>query len=113
MNRHKVKCDLLKKLRKDLSDTLGIDLHQTECAFEGECTGTCPKCRQEEDILNAALIKRASAIAIGATALLNLAACTPSEVNHPSKTNGGLVYHEEDFIVGESNSNIAGFRSQQ
>ena len=46
MNRHKVKCDLLKKLRKDLSDTLGIDLHQTECTFEGECTGTCPKCRQ-------------------------------------------------------------------
>lgn len=49
------RCDYLKKIRQKIADRLGIDLHQTECTYEGECDGTCPKCQQEEDILNEAL----------------------------------------------------------
>ena len=29
-----------------------IDLKQEECTYKGECSGTCPKCKQEEEILN-------------------------------------------------------------
>ena len=50
------KCDALKSVRKVLADKLGIDLHQKECTYEGECVGTCPKCKQEEEILNSALL---------------------------------------------------------
>ena len=40
------KCNKLKKIRAAVAEKLGIDLHQVECTFEGECTGTCPKCTQ-------------------------------------------------------------------
>ena len=51
----KQKCNVLKRVRKQMADKLGIDLHQKECTFEGECSGTCPKCAHEESGLNAAL----------------------------------------------------------
>lgn len=56
MNSHKEKCDILKKIRKEQADLLGIDLNQKECTFEGECNGTCPVCQKEEQILNEALL---------------------------------------------------------
>lgn len=53
---HKEKCSALKQVRKTIADKLGIDLHQTECTYEGECSGTCPKCAHEEKILNKAIL---------------------------------------------------------
>lgn len=73
-NRHKEKCNELKGIRKKLADKLGIDLHQRECSFEGECKGTCPKCAQEENILKKALLS--GAVALSAVALT---ACGSSE----------------------------------
>lgn len=70
MNRHKEKCSRLKKIRKELADGLGIDLNQRECTFEGECRGTCPKCRQEEEKLNRALLGRAAAVAVSTGLLM-------------------------------------------
>lgn len=64
---HKELCRQLKKIRKDMADKLGIDLHQTECTYPGECSGTCPKCQREENILSKALLS--GAIAVGAVAL--------------------------------------------
>ena len=55
---HKEKCKELKRVRAQMAEDLGIDLQQTECTYEGYCSGTCPKCRSEELRLNAALIKR-------------------------------------------------------
>ena len=54
----KDKCKVLKGIRKDLANKLNIDLQQKECTFEGECKGTCPKCKSEEDTLNTALFKK-------------------------------------------------------
>lgn len=70
MNIHKEKCKRLKAIRKKLADGLGIDLKQRECTFEGECRGTCPKCRQEEEALNRALLGKAAAVAVSAGILL-------------------------------------------
>lgn len=70
MNIHKEKCKRLKAIRKKLADGLGIDLKQRECSFEGECRGTCPKCRQEEEALNRALLGKAAAVAVSAGILL-------------------------------------------
>lgn len=75
MSRNKEKCKVLKTIRKKLADTLGVELHQRECTFEGECSGTCPKCQQEEQILNQALLSKA-AVAVGVAALsVSLTAC--------------------------------------
>lgn len=55
---HKEKCRELKQVRAKMAEDLGIDLHQTECTYEGYCSGTCPKCKSEELRLNAAILKK-------------------------------------------------------
>lgn len=71
------KCDKLKAIRRAVASRIGVELHQTECHFEGECTGTCPKCRQEEKILNEAIIHKGTAVAGMTLIATSLAACTP------------------------------------
>lgn len=43
----KDKCELLKSIRKKIAYTNSIDLECEECSFDGECSGTCPKCEEE------------------------------------------------------------------
>ncbi len=77
---HKEKCRQLQAIRKGLADKLGIDLHQTECTYPGECSGTCPKCAREEQILNAALLKKTVAVAGIAAGALSLTACGEPQI---------------------------------
>lgn len=81
-------CIVLKGIRKQIAEKLGVDLHQKECTFEGECKGTCLKCEQEEKVLNAALLKKGAALAGAAALSLSLAACTPVG-DAPSDGNNG------------------------
>lgn len=60
---HKERCKQLKEMRKEMADKIGLDLHQTECTYAGECSGTCAKCQQEERKLNKALLSGAIALA--------------------------------------------------
>lgn len=95
---HKERCKALKKVRKKMADVLHVDLHQTECTYEGKCSGTCPKCKQEEDILNKALLGRAS-VAAGVVAVsAGLAGCS-------SPFSGGQiagdVQYTEEQLEGE------------
>ena len=75
MNRNKAKCERLKQIRKQLADRIGVDLHQSECTYRGECKGTCPKCAQEEKQLNQALAAKGMLVAGLATLSLGLAGC--------------------------------------
>ena len=43
----KEKCKLLKAIRREIAETNGIVYLTSECTFEGECKGTCPKCDAE------------------------------------------------------------------
>lgn len=64
---HRKKCEELKGIRKVIADKLGIDLHQRKCTYEGECSGTCPRCAQEENVLKKALLT--STVALTAATL--------------------------------------------
>lgn len=76
MDVNKEKCKALKKIRKKLADTLGVDLQQRECTYEGKCSDTCPKCKQEEEQLNRAIVAK-SALAAGTVAVtVGLTGCT-------------------------------------
>lgn len=75
MNRNKAKCERLKQIRKQLADRIGVDLHQSECTYRGECKGTCPKCAHEEKQLNQALAVKGMLVAGLATLSLGLAGC--------------------------------------
>lgn len=85
---HKEKCRRLKAIRKKVADTIGLDLHQTECTFEGECKGTCPKCAQEEKRLNAALL---GGTACAAAALLTACGMEKQSSGHESHSNNTLI----------------------
>ena len=79
MDIHKEKCKKLKEIRKKVADKIGIDLHQSECTYEGPCSGTCPKCAMEEQRLNRALLGKA-ALATGVAAMsIGLAGCRQAE----------------------------------
>lgn len=47
MNRGKKTCRILKDIRKQIARQNDIELIITECHFQGECKGTCPKCEAE------------------------------------------------------------------
>ena len=83
------KCNKLKRIRAALATKLGIDLHQVECTFEGECTGTCPKCKQEEDALNGAILHKGAALAGAMMLATSMSACVPLGGKTPDPQNGG------------------------
>ncbi len=98
MNRGKHKCETLKKIRQMIADKNGIDYHTTECTFQGNCSGTCPKCEAELKYLESQLLRKESAgkkVAVAGLALgISLvASCGPS--HHITKPLGGDVANVE------------------
>ena len=43
----KLVCKVLKKMRKQLIEANGLDVEVEDCDYQGECSGTCPKCELE------------------------------------------------------------------
>ena len=51
-------CKTLKEIRQEIADKNDIAYTTSECHFEGECQGTCPKCEAELKYLENELHKR-------------------------------------------------------
>ena len=45
--RGKQKCKILKEIRQRIADENDIPFVTRECSFQGECTGTCPRCESD------------------------------------------------------------------
>lgn len=107
---HKQKCKELKEIRAKMAESLGVELHQRECTYEGYCSGTCPKCKQEELWLNAAILKkqmeesdinrRVAAAGLTTAAALTLSGCNIGQVE---QVDGDMQYipPEETVAVSE------------
>lgn len=78
----KDKCSYLKAIRREITAANGIDLEIPECTFEGECSGTCPRCEGEVRQLERAISQRrklSQKVAIlGVAAGLSLAGMSPA-----------------------------------
>ena len=80
----KNKCKLLKEIRQRIADENDIPYVTRECSYQGDCTGTCPKCEAELRYLEQELEKRrrlGKTVAVAAVAAglsLTLTACTPN-----------------------------------
>ena len=78
----KKKCRILKEIRQKIADENDIPYVTQECRFQGECSGTCPKCESELRYLEKQLAARAAAgkrIAIAALCTgmtFSMAGCT-------------------------------------
>ena len=56
----KQKCKILKEIRQRIADENDIPYVTRECRFQGECSGTCPRCESELRYLEQQLKLRAS-----------------------------------------------------
>ncbi len=54
----KNKCKILKEIRQKIAEENDIELVTSECKYQGECSGTCPKCEEELRYLERELKKR-------------------------------------------------------
>lgn len=110
MDINKEKCKKLKEIRKRVADKIGLDLHQSECTYEGPCSGTCPKCAMEEQQLNRALLGKA-VLATGVAAMsIGLAGCQQvttleGDIAVPS-TQMELEGEETDYISNRASEEL-------
>ena len=94
---NKEKCKILKEIRKETAEKIGVELNQIECTYKGECSGTCPKCRQEEEKLNKALLGgKVAAVALASS--LALAGCTTDTLSGNVEVKETTV---DDIVMGE------------
>lgn len=81
----KSKCKILKDIRRQIAADNDIAFVTSDCKYQGECSGTCPKCEAEVRYLEQELAKRqkagkAVAVAgIAATIMVSTAGCLPSQ----------------------------------
>ena len=91
--RGKNKCKILKQIRQKIADENDIPLVTRECSYQGECSGTCPKCEQELRYLEQqlarrqALGKKVTVTALAAGMIASLTACpSPEHTDTPSES---------------------------
>ena len=99
-------CNTLKEIRRQIADRNDIAYLTTDCHFEGECQGTCPKCEAELKYLENELHKRRLAGKAATVAGISLGiASTFSACNAPQQTDwdgweGEIV---EDTVYFDTN----------
>ncbi|MDE6531763.1 MAG: hypothetical protein K2K96_13480 [Lachnospiraceae bacterium] len=99
----KAKCKALKEIRRQIAETNDIPYAVSQCTYQGDCKGTCPKCEAELKYLERELALRQSlgkavavtGISVGVCA--SLTACTPEDL---LKYIPGYEY--EEVIAGDA-----------
>lgn len=98
MAKGKQTCKILKEIRKQIAAENDIDLVVSECTYQGDCLGTCPKCEAEVRYLERELEKRqrmGKAAIFAGMSLGTLFAAT--SCNHPvPEPLAGEVMHTPD-----------------
>ena len=61
MKRGKETCRILKDIRRQIAEANDIEFITSECRYQGDCLGTCPKCEAEVRYLEQQLSARHSA----------------------------------------------------
>ena len=105
MTRGKRTCKILKEIRQQIADNNDIEYVTSECHFQGECTGTCPKCEAEVKYLENELNKRkqlGKAVAIAGISLGiagSFSACNaPNQENTINTESENLIENSVDTM---------------
>lgn len=115
----KSKCKILKEIRRQIAAENDIEFVTAECKFQGECSGTCPKCEAEVRYLEQQLQKRRQAgkvvavAGIAAALIVTASGCIeprtggdplPPSQSQTEQAPGGLLPPEDlmgDVVVPE------------
>ncbi|MBQ8164957.1 MAG: hypothetical protein IJZ94_03990 [Clostridia bacterium] len=77
----KSKCKILKDIRRQIAQDNDIEYITSDCKFQGDCSGTCPKCEAELRYLEDELKirqkagKKVAIAGIAATLMVNMSGC--------------------------------------
>ncbi len=88
----KAKCKILKEIRQKIADANDIPYVTRECSYQGDCSGTCPRCESELRYLERELEarqRRGKALAVTALCaglVLGGTGCTGTELNDNATT---------------------------
>ena len=105
MAKGKQTCKILKEIRKQIAAENDIELVVSECTYQGDCLGTCPKCEAEVLYLERELEKRQrmgkAAIFAGMTigTAITAAGCGPL-----APTPNGMLVGPEDTITATTDT---------
>ena len=89
MPKGKRTCKILKEIRKQIAAENDIELVISECTYQGDCLGTCPKCEAEVRYLERELEKRqrlGKAVAIAGLSVGMLGALPEAVAQQPDST---------------------------
>lgn len=86
MKRGKQTCKILKDIRRQIAEANDIEFITSECQYQGDCLGTCPKCEAEVRYLEQQLERRriigkavtVLGISAGLVAMSPMTSCTNS-----------------------------------
>ena len=102
----KQRCKILKEIRREIARQNDIDLIISECRFQGDCRGTCPKCEAEVRFLEDELQKRRmdgkkiAVAGVAAAMMLSATACAaPSQEPQEPTTTSQTDSCETDYIL--------------
>ena len=103
MYKGKSTCRELKKIRKMIAEQNNIPLEDSECHYEGDCAGTCPKCDAEVRFLENALrkSKQLGKVVTLSGAALAFSACgnqTPVEMPFDDTVDSADVMMQNDSL---------------
>ena len=104
----KSKCRILKEIRQKIADENDIPYVTRECSFQGDCSGTCPRCESElrylerELAMRQRLGKTVAVAAICAGIALTVAGC--NDRGKPIETDlAGVMQPDHELIEQEPN----------
>ena len=116
MKRGKQTCRILKEIRRQIAEANDIEFITSECQYQGECLGTCPKCEAEVRYLEQQLERKRMAgkaitvlgISAGLVATAPLTSCTsPKKPDHISTYDSIAETDTTETICMEMEGDIA------
>jgi hypothetical protein len=101
----KSKCKVLKDIRKKIAEANDIAYVTSDCKYQGECAGTCPKCEAEVRYLEEELAKRKNLgkiVAVAGIAATLVVASAGCDVTLPNQTAGAPLAQETTSQTAET-----------
>jgi hypothetical protein len=93
----KSKCKILKDIRKKIAEENDIAYVTSECKYQGDCSGTCPKCEAELRYLEEELAKRKNlgkTVAVAGVAAALVIGSTGCAFTNPNQLVGDVPLQE-------------------
>lgn len=109
MPRGKQTCKILKEIRKQIAAENDIELVVSECTYQGDCLGTCPKCEAEVRYLECELEKRqklGKAVMISGMALTSMLGMSSCGNNGASSNKASDTQPTDNMEITDDSSDI-------